>query len=65
MKLRRFLIKMLKVWLGFSLLLIVKHQKREKLKKLLSKKKPELKDLENLQSVHIEKKMKKEVSKEH
>lgn len=56
---------MLKVWLGFSLLLIVKHQKREKLKKLLSKKKPELKDLENLQSVHIEKKMKKEVSKEH
>lgn len=34
---------MLKVWLGFSLPLRVKHQKRDKLKKLLSKKKPEFK----------------------
>lgn len=55
--------------IGFSLSLIVKHQKRDQLKKLLSKKKPELKDLENVQSVHIggkkKRKKRKHVSKEH
>lgn len=43
---------MLKEWLGFSLLLITPEEK-DKLKESLSKKEPELEDLEKLQPVYI------------
>lgn len=44
---------MLKSWPGFSLLLRVKCERRDKLKELLSKKEPELEDLENSRPIHI------------
>lgn len=44
---------MLKIFTVFSLLLIVKCERRDKLKDLLSKKEPEPKDLENTQPIHI------------
>lgn len=43
---------MLKEWLGFSLPLITPEEK-DKLKESLSKKEPELEDLEKLQPVYI------------